>query len=273
MNLLFRTVPDEPVSVFTGISWSCPRNADSIQVTKHTAFADVQGVCNFRDLQASIAEFEGSFGDGFGGAGFSALIDATSSGDSDSGGLSFPAIFEFDFCQSKHDSGDPATDGTSEINLLSDRYNSDALLTPVGQNIDAVLESAGKSIEFPDDDGSDLAREDRLLKLFEGRSLDGLAAFVILKPLHGFRIQAMTFEPPLNLGFLAVGLLLASRDPAIAGEGLGGTGFHDNKSKPFLAGCHLGDFGCNDDVWGLYSGETLFVRIRGNEDPKPEAHQ
>jgi hypothetical protein len=36
--------------------------------------------------------------------------------------------------------------------------------------------------------------------------------------------------------------LLASRDPAIAGHGLGGTGFHDNKSKPFLSGCHYPDF-------------------------------
>jgi hypothetical protein len=59
------------------------------QVSEHTSFADVQGVCDLGDFQTSIAEFEGSFWNGFGGSGFSALIDATSSGDSDSGGLSF----------------------------------------------------------------------------------------------------------------------------------------------------------------------------------------
>ena len=113
------------------------------QVPEHAAFADFQGAGDFGDSQTSVAKFEGSFWEGFGGAGFSALIDAANSGDSDSGRLAFAAVFQFDFSKTKHDAGDHVTDGAGEINLLSDGNNSDALFAPVGQNVDAVFESAG----------------------------------------------------------------------------------------------------------------------------------
>ena len=66
----------------------------SRQIAENTAFADIQGAGDFGDFQASVAKFEGSFGDGFGGAGFSAGIETTSSGDSDSAGLTFAAVTE-----------------------------------------------------------------------------------------------------------------------------------------------------------------------------------
>ncbi len=69
MILPLRFVPGGSISVFAEFSGFSRWNADSIEITKHTAFADVQGIGNLWDLQASMTKFEGSLGDGLCGVG------------------------------------------------------------------------------------------------------------------------------------------------------------------------------------------------------------
>ena len=92
-------------------------------------------------------------------------------------------------------------DRAVEVDLLGDRDDAQAMVTPVAKGVYPVPKGPRKTVEFPDYDGLDLAVEDVTLQFLESGSLQVVAGLPVDVPLDAF--QAVALEPPLNLAFLS----------------------------------------------------------------------
>lgn len=146
----------------------------------------------------------------------------------DADGLPFPYVLMLNLRNTEQDTGNQVSNRAAEVDLLRNRDNPDAALTPVGHDIDAIPEIAGQAVELPDDNGVDRARENSRLQFLESRALQMLSRFAVFEPMDSF--VPVPFEPRLQLGALAIGLL-AFRG-GYADINAGG---HANMGTPYFA--------------------------------------
>jgi hypothetical protein len=90
-------------------------------------------------------------------------------------------------------------------------------LTPIGQQADPLVLAPRDPVELPDHDRIDLAVEDRPLHLPEGRTIERRATLAVFVPADRRIPDAVIRQPTPDLGPLAVDLLAARGDPAVAG--------------------------------------------------------
>ena len=114
--------------------------------------------------------------------------------------------------------GDHAADGTGQVDLLRDDHDANAAVAPVSQQVDSLPLSARDAVQLPDNHRLDSALEDGLFQSVESRSFECLARFFVLVPNDYIWPDAVAAEPAADLGPLAVVLLAARRDSAVAAE-------------------------------------------------------
>jgi hypothetical protein len=111
-----------------------------------------------------------------------------------------------------------AADRSAQVDLLRHRDHAHTALAPVGEQVDAVAKPARKAVQLPDHDGLDRAVEDAFLHRLESRPMERGRTLLVLEPAHRGQIHLIVPQSALDLGVLAVVLLVPRRDTAVAGD-------------------------------------------------------
>jgi len=135
------------------------------------------------------------------------LVNASFLGYGDPSGLALTACLLFHFSDTEQDSGQHFPHRTVEVDLLRDGDNSQPSITPVGQGVDAIADTARQPIQLPNDHGLDLAGEDSGFKILEAWALQVVATRLVDEPVYFVWMYSVAIEPTLYFPLLAINVL------------------------------------------------------------------
>lgn len=137
------------------------------------------------------------------------LVDALPFRDGNPRRLAFASVFLFDFRQAKHHTRQHASHRATEVNLLRDGHDADALFTPFSEQSDAFVLAAREPIQFPHNDRFHRSIEDSFPEQVEGGPFQFRAALFIDKPLDLSQGDTVVSQPANYLRLLTVMFLVA----------------------------------------------------------------